>query len=404
MDIKKNLNQLTDKTKGVAIEVQHGMQTIWLARSIKQDLDNGTTLEAAISSRLPALDAALLQEDTAQLERGIQSLRESTGHAVNVEWVRQQLTDALCDLDTEKRVMYLHNQIEAISTAYPACAPSDREAAELARIAQAESHTDDDVHTMLDILSPLLPRLGELLQRGTVKAMLRRADKVDHAKVAQKIDSGEHAVAAYAAACYIMQKRGAQIKLDGNTDMNLSAFTIGASAAASVESSKVVEMYQAGKLTLEAAASEVGQFFTAAVTYACQSMLHAMALGLYVATTWGIAYWIVNLFAALGAFLYFSPVMLCVAATLLAVGVTSLTISIKDCEDLIRLAWDLLREVWDKITSVWHRITARAEDENTAGTRAEEAEDKVENENEVENEDVDEDVDEDESVDEGAFA
>lgn len=388
MEIKKELSQMTGKAAGAAIEVQHGMEAAWLARSIKQELDTGISMEAVITGRLPTMDTALVQEDVSQLMQGIQSLRESTRQTVNVEWVRQHLNDALCNLDTEKRVAYLRNLIEAIVTAYPACAMENEAEADFQKISDAENHTDADVTTLLDILTPLLPQMGELLQRSTVKAMLQRMDQIDHAKVAQKIDSSENAVAAYAAACYIMQKRGKQIKVKGQTASNIPAFTIGAATAASVESSKVVELYQAGKLTLEETTEKVNHFFTAVVTYACESVFHALALGLYVVTTGTVAYWIVELFVFLGAFMYFSPVMLCVAATLLAVGLTSLAISVKDCEDLIHLAWDLLRGIWDKIASLWHE-TVQPDNEGIA-----EAQEEVENESEIETEDEDEDQDE----------
>ena len=95
MEIKKELSQMTGKAAGAAIEVQHGMEAAWLARSIKQELDTGISMEAVITGRLPTMDTALVQEDVSQLMQGIQSLRESTRQTVNVEWVRQHLNDAL---------------------------------------------------------------------------------------------------------------------------------------------------------------------------------------------------------------------------------------------------------------------------------------------------------------------
>lgn len=403
MEIKKDLNQLAGKVTGAAVEVQHGMQAVWLARGIKRELDAGATIEGVLSGRLPTLDPELVRGDAAQLTQGIQSLQESTRQTLNMEQVRQRLADALCDLNAGQRVLYLHNTIEAIATAYPDCAPDSETMASLQTIADAEQHTDADVSALLDVLAPLLPQLGELLQRSTVKAMLQRMDKIDHAQVAQKISTSENAVAAYAAACYIMQKRGKQVGADGQSDRNIPAFSIGAAAAASVESSKVVELYQAGKLTLEAAVEKVCNFFTAVVSYACESVIHAMALSLYTVTSAGIACWLTDLFLFLGAFLYFSPITLCVAATLLAVGITSLTISVKDCEDLICLAWDLLQSVWDKIASLWHKTAAQTEAEDAAEVQEETEtadESEVEDEDEDEEEE-DEDNEEDENQEEG---
>lgn len=397
MEIKKDLNQLTGRATGAAVEVQHGMQAVWLARSIKQELDSGATMEGVVSGRLPTLDAELVREDAAQLLQGIQSLRESTRQTLNVENVRQRLADVLCDLDNDGRVRYLHNTIEAIAAAYPGCAPDTETMTRLQTIAEAENHTDADVSTLLDVLAPLLPQIGELLQRSTVKAMLQRMERIDHAEVAQKIDSSENAVAAYAAACYIMQKRGRQVKIDGQMNRNIPAFSIGAAAATSVETSKVVELYQAGKLTLEAAAEKVSNFFTAVVTYACESALHAMALGLYIVTTVGVASWLVGLFIALGAYMYFSPLMLCVAAALLATGITSQTIPVKDCEDLIRMAWYLLQAVWGKIASLWRETAVQMEDEGAAEAQ-QEAEAADESEDEDEDESEDEDLEEGETV------
>ena len=389
MDIKKNLNDMT----GAAAEVRDGMKGVWLAREIKKELDGGAALEDIVLRYVPILDAAAVRSDMEQLQMGIQSMQDAARQTVTSEWVRQQLADALAELDTQRRAAYLQNLIKGAAAAYP---DSLQDAARelLERLETVQEYTQEDVGALLDMAGTLLPQIGELLQRSCVRAMLGRMDRLDHDRVAARIDSGKAAVTAYAASCYIMQKRGRSVKAKGQIDSNTPAFAVGAAAAAAVEGSRLAELYNAGGLTVQELADGLKNLFTAAVTFTGKSLVCALALGAYAFAVVALAEVFFHVFISLGAFAYFSLFWLVIGSALLAAGIVGTAVTVEDCEQLIQRAWELLKSLWGKIVAVWQGDGAAGDAAECASEDAAECEEEEESEED----------DEDEGDFQGAFA
>lgn len=395
MDIKKNVNDVANAAQGAAVELKSGMKGILLSREIQKELDGGAALEDIVFRRVPTLDVELLREDVRQLQAGIQSVRDTAQQTVDRGWVERRLTDALSELDNGQRAAYLRNMVAAVTAAYPGVTLDSEAAAVLAELEAVEEPTDADVRALLEITSTLLPQFGELLQRSSAKAMIGRMHELDHDKVVEQIDDGVNAVTAYAAACYVMQKCGKTVKIDGAMDERTPAFAIGAAAAGSVEASKVMELYSAGKLTMEELAGKLKSIWTAVVTYASSGVIQAMALGLYGLTALAIADTLFSIFIALGAYLYFSPVWLIVGAFLGSALLMGSTVTVKDFEDLLQGAWDVLKELWGKLVSLWRDLTSEAEteavaEEATEAAEVEELEEEAEEDEETEDEEEEE--------------
>lgn len=362
MNIKKNLNDMT----GAAAELREGMKGVWLAKKIKDELDGGADLEDIVLRYVPVLDAATVYSDMDQLRMGIQSMQDAARQTVNSGWVKEQLADALCEMETQRRAVYLQNLIKGVGAAYPDSLQNEGTAETLERLEEACEYTEEDVSALLDIAGTVLPQIGELLQRSCVKAMLGRMGKLDHDKVAAVMDSDKVTVTAYAASCYIMQKRGRSVKAEGQIDKNTPAFAVGAAAAASVESSRLVELYNVGKLTKEDLTDGLSNIFTAVVTFVGKSLLRLLALGIYVVAVVALAEVFFHVFISLGAFLYFSLFWVVVGSALLAAGILGSIATVEDCEELIQKAWELLKSLWGKIVSLWHKAIGEDTAENSA--------------------------------------
>lgn len=422
MGMKRNVTELTGTVGSKAAEVRNGMKGIWLAREIKKEMDDGAAMEEVILRRVPLLDSAYVKEEAERIRMGIQAQRDTDSHSVDLRWVRYRLTDALSELNTQQRVVYLGNLLTAAARVYPSCLQEDQ-VKELERICNAEEGTNEDVSTLLGIAESCYIQIGELMQRSSVKAMQIYIDKLDHTRIAEYIDSSENAVEAYAAACYILQKSGKPVRMEGELDENMPAFAIGAAAEASVESSWLTELYHAGKITMEELSGKLKNIFTSLVTYVSESVIHALASGLYLLTALEVTRLFIKLFLFLGAEMYFAPFWIIVGAAVLANVLVGVSVSVEDYEDLLNWAWELLQSAWDKISSLWRRdivveeaaesvhaaavedIAVEAEDiEDTAVEEEEAVENLAEMAEEDEEEDEEEEEDEYEEELKGVFA
>ncbi|MDE7242618.1 MAG: hypothetical protein K2O18_01390 [Oscillospiraceae bacterium] len=398
---KKHAAGMASRAGEAASEVRYGVKGVWLSKKILKDLEAGTPLEDAILSRVPTLDAQLVRDDAQALLDGIQSLYDTIQHDVDSVWVEQQINKSLSDLDVEKRVAYLRNAVAAVTVSYPDITLDEDASAILARVSSVEEHSDADVQDLLGIMGSVLPQFGELLQRSSTTAMLDRLHKMDHVDVEDQAAFGVNAVTAYAAACYVMQKCGEPLTVNGRRE-EMSAFSLGAAAAASVESSKLMELYSAGRITLGVLAKKLKNIFTAAATYTFSSMIHFLSAAAYAVSIAAVAEVFLAVFIILGAFLYFSPFWLIAGSLALSAFLITSAFSIEEYEAVVEGAWDLLKSLWSKIKELWNDLTAGVEDapyEETGVSEDENEFDEVDEQEAFEEEEEKDDIDPD-----GVFA
>ncbi len=404
METKKNMNN----PKSAATEVRNGMKSIWLFREIKKELETGAALEDVVARYVPTLEEGQILSDMNQMQMGIESLYDSARQTGNYEWIRQRLTDALSELDTRRRALYLCNLLKAVAAAYPESVTDAGTEELLKEMDAAQEYTQESVDALLDKVSALMPQIGEMFQRSCMKAMLGRMDKLDHEKIAGRLEDGKASVTAYAAACYILQKRGRSL---GQIDGNMTAYSLGAAAAAGLESSRLVELYYRGKLSAQELAGKLKNLFTAAATCVSEGLIRGLALGMCVFAVVVLAEVFFQIFVSLGAFLFFSPFWLILGCALLAAGAVGAVATVDDCEELIHRAWEQIKAFWDKIVAAWpgKDASAEAEDAPEWDSEAETEEDEEEaesEEEESESEDAEDEETESEGEDngEGAFA
>lgn len=376
-DVKKNLTKMADRSGETVMEVRRGMKSMWLSGKIRKELEAGIPLEDILFFRVPTADVNLVREDAQALLDGIQSLYDATQRDVNTAWVEQEINKALTNLDAEKRVSYLRNAITAVMTAYPGITLDEEETAILERAGSAEEPASVD--ELLHMTGSVLPQFGELLQRSSAAAMLDRLHKLDREMVEKQTNFGMNSVTAYAAACYIMQKCGEDVTVNGQE--HLSVYALGAAAAASVESSRLMELYSTGKISLDILCSKLKNMYTAVVTYTFGSMTQFVASAAYVATIIAGAELFTALFLELGAFLYFSPVVLLAGSAALSAALITSAFSVSDYEAAVQSVWDLLKNLWSKLKSYWDELSAAAEDEEVVEI---DVEDETEDEDEEE--------------------
>lgn len=400
METKKNLNN----PKGAATEVRNGMKSIWLFREIKKELETGAALEDVVARYVPTLEEGQILSDMNQMQMGIESLYDSARHTGNYEWIRQRLTDALSELDTRRRALYLCSLLKAVAAAYPDTAADAGTEELLKEMDAAQEYTQESVDVLLDKVSGLMPQIGEMFQRSCMKVMLGRMDKLDHEKIAGRLEDGKTSVTAYAAACYILQKRGRAV---GQIDENMTAYALGAAAAASLESSRLVELYYRGKLSAQELAGKLKNLFTAAAACVSEGLIRGLALGMCVFAVVVLAEVFFGIFVSLGALLYFSPVWIILGCALLAAGAVGAVAMVDDCEELIHRAWEQIKEFWHEIVAAWPGKDARTEAEDAPDWDSEaESEDGEEEEagEESEEEEEKDGESDDEDDTEGAFA
>lgn len=371
------------KSDKAGCEVRNGIKSILLAREIQKELKKGISLEEAVSRRIPVLDGKTVAEDIRQLQNGVRSMYDSMGQTVDADWAKQRLNKALSGLDNRRRVVYLGNVISAVTAAYPEVILDEEAADALEEMLAAEENTEEDVAFLMEMVQDVLPKFGALLQRSSVSAMMKRLHKVDHGKVETRIQSGLDSVTVYAAACYVMQKCGELWDIDGKPGGNMPAFALGVAAAASVESSRLMELYCAGKMTLETLTEKLRSLYTAAAGYAFEGIICFLAVAGYVVVGVGLAVVLIEIMELLGAFLFFSPILIIVGVFVIAFCLEQEVFTVKDCEEVIRSAWDILKSGWDGVKNLWHKLVsswrkqdeAKADDGETADA-AGESEDK----------------------------
>lgn len=339
-------------------EVRNGIKSILLAKEIRKELKEGISLEDAVSKRIPVLDGKSVAEDVRQLQKGVRSMYDSMGQTVDADWARQRLNKALTGLDNQRRVAYLGNVIAAVTAAYPEVALDEEAAHALEKILAAEENTDEDVEFLMEMAQDVLPKFGALLQRSSVSAMMKHLHKVDHGKVESRIQSGEESVTIYAAACYVMQKCGELWEIDGKPGGNMPAFALGVAAAASVESSRLMELYCAGKMTLQTLTEKLRTLYTAAAGCAFEGIIRFLAISAYGVIGVALAVVLIEILELLGAFLFFSPILIIIGVFVIAFGLEYEAFTVKDCEDVILAAWDILKSGWDAVRNLWHKIVA----------------------------------------------
>lgn len=332
----KNVN-----THLAAPEICSGVKVFMLARKIQGELDGGASLEQIIAAEVPTLNPQELGADVETLRDGITAIHNIKAEKVDSDWVSQVLNRALAGKPADRRADYLVNLIEGAAEAYPAVSLDAEEAEVLAAAKAGEEKTDGQVSELLAIVDRLLPQIGALMQRSYFRGMGRLVDKLDTEKVTAQVEFGQNYESAYAAAYYILQKKGEL----GKADDCLTPYMLGTIAAANVENSRLMLAFSAGKMTAEYLGERLCALYTAAVTYISENAIHAAAFLMHKTLAATLTLWFTSVLIGFGAAAYFSPLVLFVGAYIVA----SELFTEDEVESAIQVIWNIVKGVWNFI-------------------------------------------------------
>lgn len=361
---------VAQKAGEVSAEVRQSVKTAVLARKIEKELDDGAALEDILFERVPSLNAQTVMEDARLLTDGIRSVSDAMEQNVDVQWVRQQLDSAMSNLNDKQRVAYLSNVISAVAAAYPNIELDEESARKLEDIKNAETNNSGDVAVLLDMIGAVLPKVGVLLQRASVSGVMKCMRKIDTEKVLDGVGSGANYVTAYAAARYVLQKYG---EFGSRKEAQMPAFTVGATAAATVESSKLMALYTSGKLGLETLQEKLAKLYTVVATFICKNAIHFLSVIAQVTLIAVVGHTIFTLFAHLYLWLFVDVFVLLIGSYVLGALLVNKTLPIAKVEEVIQWVWERMKDIWTALRDTWRQLTGREPAETADAEQAEAA-------------------------------
>lgn len=379
-------------------DIRGGVETMVLSKNIKKEMEEGASLAEILHKHLPTVDLEVIQEDAASLEKGVGKVYKAKDEEVDASWVKSHLNDRMADMDEKERVTFLSNLITAERAMHPDI-ELEEEALELMEsLKTAEACTAEDVDVLVNLANSVLKEHAGMLTQISWKAMEKRMHKLDHELIEENIGFGEEVSIAYAAACYIQQQCGKAVKMNKEDKTDLPTELLGSAAAASVESSYLMQQYCRGRITKKVFFDKLERLYTAVLTFVCE---HKIGVAVQAVLTVVV---FVALFSLISEILYISPILRILGAAVISVWITTQGITTKDIEDALNAVWDAATNIWENIKSAYKKTIAGfkgnadadveediVDTEFAEDATEETAEFDFESENEEENEEEDED-------------
>ena len=107
------------------VDILSAARTMYLTKTLQNDMKKGVALEDALRTRLPAMDRDKLHADSVQLQNGVDSLYASQAALVDESWIEQQLDIKMDDINLEHRAKYLLNVLSLQTTVNVCEAPRE---------------------------------------------------------------------------------------------------------------------------------------------------------------------------------------------------------------------------------------------------------------------------------------
>lgn len=341
-----NMDKFAQIPENLVADIRSNAKTLMLSHSIREELRDGMALEKVLAGYLPNMERKTLENAAQCLSDGVQSVYTSMEEEVDAKWVKQHLNKRMVNLKNKERVTYLGNLITAVRTAYPDIQMDASAVRTVNTLCNAEDNTDADVSAMLDLTGTIIWEHAGMIRRQSVAAMEKRLHKLDHETIISQVSSGMDSAIAYAAACYIAQQCGDLTKINKQDASDMPPYLIGVAAASGIESSKLMELYSTGKITMAALQSDLEKLFTSALVFVCDHVVLTIAIGMQIVLS-------INLFNMLlplmAEWLFFSPVLIVLATAGISVFVSTQLVTTRDFVDVINMVWNLAKSLWNKM-------------------------------------------------------
>lgn len=380
---------------GITKEVKSAVKTMSLTHAIQKDLAEGETLESILAARLPSTAVDKISEDAALIRAGIDSVYTAAAEEIDEQWVIQHLNGAMSDLDNVQRVKYLQNLISI----FPKERFLDTDVLErVYALDSAECASDADVEFLLNAVRECIANDASILGRSSVQAMNRAMPNLDKSVVHELSQAGVETAYAYAAACYIMNQCGEDPWSTGESVAAQPAYTIGAIAAANIESSCLMSLYYAGKIRLNVLKNKLVSLFQSVIAFVAAHFARAIAVGLQISTGLGAAIWYLRFLLKV---LHFGPWIALIGAAVLAYLTATKFVTTQDYEDLVNTVWSIVKAAWDWVKDLFHKVFRHDEaaDRAEVNSTEEETEYYVAEDDEVETDEAKDDENEDDDDD-----
>lgn len=334
------------------VDILSAARTMYLTKTLQNDMKKGVALEDALRTRLPAMDRDKLHADSVQLQNGVDSLYASQAALVDESWIEQQLDIKMDDINLEHRAKYLLNVL-SLQTTVNVC-EADR--IRLNELREAKTYTEEDVAFLLKTSKACLYEDAGVLSRSAVGAMMK-ADMAHMTPdmVQELAEAGKDTAIAYAAACYILHQKGESSLGLGNQE-NYSAYDMGLMAASNIETSHAMSLYYIGRITLDTLSVRVREIFTAAWTLFKANIAHVIASGLQFGA--GL-YMFISLTVFFIDSLMLGPTVAIVGAAAVSVLTVTKLFNIKDFEDLVNGVIIIFSVACSAVFNLFHSIFDR---------------------------------------------
>lgn len=365
--------------QGMCSGVRSAVKTTFLAYRIRRQVENGLSMEEVVQGYLPASDEEKIREAVEQMEAGVADVYGAMDEEVNEQWIEQHLNVSLGKLSVADRVSHLMNIIDLVDSG--SITEDAREKVD--EIRHKDTVTDEDAAVLLDVAKRVIPGSAGVLKRGSVQAMDKSMHVLPKETISEISTIGVDTAKAYAAACYILQQKKDK---PWNVDVkDQLPYAIGTTAAANIESSRLMALYHSGKIKLAVLHERLQKLFTVVITLVSDHITHVFAVGLQALV---IAKMTAVIFRFLVTRLYFGPWVSLIGAAVVSLYTGTRIITTQDFTDMLNTVWRVVRTVWSQIRNMFASALHLQDDDIY-----QEIEDEDEEEEEDEDEDTEETVD-----------
>lgn len=313
-------------------------------------------MEEIITEHLPGMGEQEIQRAAEFLADGVKSVYDDINEQVDNEWVKKRLNKDMLNLSNKERVIFLSNLIAAERAAYPDMTLGDDVLARIKDLREAEDNTASDVDELLAFAGSALKYHAGLLKRQSVIAMEKRLYELDHETVESEILAGMENSLAYAGACYIMQQCGELVVVNGEDASEMHPQMLGTAAAVSVESSKLMELYSAGKISMKVLQQKIESMLTAALTFVCSHAVTVLAVATQSAAGFGL---FIGLLSLMTDWLYLHPVLVILSASAVSIFSVTKLVTTKDIENVYLGIWETAKVLWAVCRGLWDKLTGK---------------------------------------------
>ena len=369
-------------------DIRENVKLVRETARIKSWLEKRESLEDYLIQKLPLLSEAEIKDAVSDMKKGVDRQYSSQDQNLSTQEVKEILTVGLQNLNDHNRAQYLLKLLEGLTHANPALSLTDEDSARVEELSDAQEFSQEDIRYLLDLTVERLEQNSSFLGTQAFAAMKLSLQAMSERDIEIMVDTGKNVALAQAAACFLLQQSAGIPKLAGQDISTLSAYELGILSAATVESSKVMALYCAGKVHIDVCKYKLQQLYLKALTFISEHIVSILAFAIRFLFMIAI---LPMVFYLLHILLFAYPTLNLLTAVALSCYLTDEAITQDDAEDLIVFLAEKLNDLWQTVKDFWQRVThPMTEDELHTEVSEEESEEAGEEE-EAENEEYLED-------------